>query len=131
MMTTTIQVVAGVASQDDTVLACRRAPGRASGGLWEFPGGKVEADEQPQDALARELLEELHADVAVGALLDRSTVAVGELVIDLACYEVVFRGAPPTNSTDHDELRWVTREQLGELDWATPDLPMVRRLTAS
>ncbi len=129
-MTTTIQVVAGVASQDDTVLACRRAPGRASGGLWEFPGGKVEADEQPQDALTRELLEELHADVAVGALLDRSTVAVGELVIDLACYEVVFRGAPPTHSTDHDELRWVTREQLGELDWATPDLPMVRRLTA-
>lgn len=130
-MTTTIQVVAGVASQGDTVLACRRAPGRASGGLWEFPGGKVEPGERPQDALTRELREELDADVSVGALLDRSTVPVGELVIDLACYEVSFRGAPPVHSTDHDELRWVTREQLGELDWATPDLPMVRRLTAS
>lgn len=130
-MTTTIQVVAGVASQGDTVLACRRAPGRASGGLWEFPGGKVEPGEQPQDALTRELREELDADVAVGVLLDRSAVVVGELVIDLACYEVTFHGAPPTHSTDHDDLRWVTREQLGELDWATPDLPMVRRLTAS
>lgn len=130
-MTTTIEVVAGVAFQGDTVLACRRAPGRASGGLWEFPGGKVDLDEHPRDALARELREELDAEVSVGALLDRSAVAVGDLVIDLACYEVTFRGAPPVHSTDHDELRWVARDQLLRLDWATPDLPMVARLTAS
>lgn len=129
-MTTTIQVVAGVASLGDTVLACRRAPGRTSGGRWEFPGGKVEAGERPQDALARELREELDADVAVGRLLDRSTVTVGELAIDLACYEVTFRGGAPVRSTDHDELRWVTRAQLVELDWAAPDLPMVGLLTA-
>ncbi|MBF4567248.1 (deoxy)nucleoside triphosphate pyrophosphohydrolase [Plantibacter sp. VKM Ac-2880] len=128
-MVTTIEVVAGVASQADTVFACRRSPERSSGGRWEFPGGKVEVGERPEEALARELREELGADVAVGRLLDRSVVAVGALRIDLACYAVTFRDGPPASSTDHDELRWVPRNRLAELDWASPDLPMVRLLT--
>lgn len=128
-MVTTIEVVAGVASQGDTVFACRRSPELSSGGRWEFPGGKVEVGERPEEALARELREELGADVSVGRLLDRSVVAVGALQIDLACYVVTFRGAPPVSSTDHDELRWVPRNRLAELDWASPDLPMVRLLT--
>jgi 8-oxo-dGTP diphosphatase len=128
-MVTTIEVVAGVASQGDTVFACRRSPERSSGGRWEFPGGKVEVGERPEEALARELREELGADVSVGRLLDRSVVAVGALRIDLACYAVTFRDGPPVSSTDHDELRWVPRNRLAELDWASPDLPMVRLLT--
>lgn len=130
-MATTIEVVAGVASDGDTVFACRRSADRSSGGMWEFPGGKVEAGESPQEALARELREELGVEVSVGSLLDRSTTVVGAIQIDLACYAVVFLGDPPTSSTDHDELRWIPRDQLGGFDWASPDLPMIRILTES
>jgi len=130
-MVTTIEVVAGVASDGDTVFACRRSPDRSSGGKWEFPGGKVESGESPEQALARELHEELGAEVVVGSLLDRSVVTVGGLRIDLACYDVVFQGAPPVVSTDHDLLRWIPRSSLTDLDWASPDLPMVHLLSRS
>lgn len=128
-MFTTIEVVAGVATDGDTVFACRRSPERSAGGRWEFPGGKIEPGETPEQALARELREELAAEVVVGPLLDRSVVTVGELQVDLSCYAVSFRGEPPVSSTDHDRLRWVARTELAELDWASPDLPMVRILT--
>ncbi|MGK9148415.1 (deoxy)nucleoside triphosphate pyrophosphohydrolase [Plantibacter flavus] len=129
-MARVVRVVAGVATDGEAVLACRRSPERSSGGKWEFPGGKIEADETPEVALRRELREELDAETSVGALLDRSVVAVGGLTIDLACYAVSFERGTPTRSTDHDELRWVHRSELTGLDWAEPDLPMVRLLTA-
>ncbi|ALD13108.1 (deoxy)nucleoside triphosphate pyrophosphohydrolase [Clavibacter capsici] len=123
-----LEVVAAVMVQDGRALACRRAAHKPGPGTWEFPGGKVEAGERPEAALAREIREELGVDVTVGALVDRSEVPVGDRVIDLACYLVDPVGALPTSSTDHDELRWVPLADLGELDWSAPDLPAVRRL---
>jgi 8-oxo-dGTP diphosphatase len=121
----TLDVVAAVFRQDDKVLACRRARGRASAGLWEFPGGKVEVGENPRDALSREIREELEVEVVVGDLLDRSLTALGELNINLACFEVSSFSELPKGSTDHDELRWVTAVGAQALSWADPDLPMV------
>ncbi|MEA9984632.1 NUDIX domain-containing protein [Subtercola sp. RTI3] len=56
----------------EKVLCCRRAPGKASAGLWEFPGGKVEADETPEQALAREIQEKLSVPIQVGDLILRA-----------------------------------------------------------
>lgn len=123
-----LEVVAAVMVHDGRALACRRAAHKPGAGTWEFPGGKVEAGERPEAALAREIREELGVDVTVGALVDRSEVPVGDRVIDLACYLVDPVGALPTSSTDHDELRWVPFADLGELAWSAPDLPAVRRL---
>jgi 8-oxo-dGTP diphosphatase len=123
-----LQVVAAVLIHDGRALACRRAPHVTGAGTWEFPGGKVEAGESPEAALAREMREELGIDVTVGALVDRSEVPVGDRVIDLACYLADPVGALPTTSTDHDELRWVPLADLGALDWSAPDVPAVRRL---
>lgn len=125
-----IEVVAAVWQRADFFLACRRAPGKSAAGFWEFPGGKVDHDESPQDALAREVSEELGLRVKVGALLDRTVTELNGDAIDLACY-FVSSTETPSSSTDHDELRWVPREELNTLDWARPDLPAVRILAAA
>lgn len=127
-MTQTLRVVAAVIVVDGTVLACRRSPGKSAGGQWEFPGGKVEIDETPADALVREIKEELSTSIVVGELLDRSVTALESVAIDLSCYAASLVDTAPTHSIDHDALRWVSRAELDDLEWAEPDLPMVRLL---
>ena len=123
-------VVAAVVRDGDRVLACRRAPGKDAAGRWEFPGGKVESGESPEAALAREIAEELGVRIHVGALLDRTVTArAGGRAIDLACFDCRLDGDAPVASTDHDELRWMPAERLGELDWAEADLAAVAVLT--
>ncbi|WP_371031430.1 (deoxy)nucleoside triphosphate pyrophosphohydrolase [Pseudoclavibacter sp. JSM 162008] len=121
-------VVAGIFLRGDEVLACRRAPNKTAAGLWEFPGGKVELGEAPEDALVREILEELKIRVLVLELIDRSVTRVNDMAIDLSCYLIDANGAEPIDSTDHDLLRWVRRADLAALDWASPDLPAVAAL---
>ncbi|MDR6612634.1 (deoxy)nucleoside triphosphate pyrophosphohydrolase [Leifsonia sp. 1010] len=123
-------VVAAVVRDGDRVLACRRAPGKDAAGRWEFPGGKVESGESQEAALAREIAEELGVRIHVGALLDRTVTArAGGRAIDLACFDCRLDGDAPVASTDHDELRWMHVERLGELDWAEADLAAVTVLT--
>lgn len=124
--TTPVHVVAAVIERDGRLLACRRAPGRDAAGRWEFPGGKVEPGERPEDALVREIREELGVRIDVGALLDRTVTGR----VDLACYAARLTDAPPTASTDHDALRWVAPGDLHGLQWADADLAVVARLAS-
>lgn len=126
-----MDVVAGVLVDNDLVLACRRKPGLAEAGCWEFPGGKLEPGESPEAALQRELREELALEVEVCELFDRSTTVVGDRAITLWCYLVQTTGEPPSASTDHDLVSWFPKERLGWLNWSAPDLPCVRRLTVA
>ncbi|GAA4526532.1 hypothetical protein GCM10023160_21300 [Brachybacterium paraconglomeratum] len=120
-----LRVVGAVVVDGDRILAARRAPGKNAAGLWEFPGGKIEAGESPQQALARELREELGVEVEVGWLIGRGEAVVGDRPLHLDCYWVRLRGALPTASTDHDALKWLTRAHLAERDWAEPDEPIL------
>lgn len=130
-MTDPLHVVAAVIVRDDgAVLVCRRAPGKASAGLWEFPGGKVDDGETPEEALVREIGEELGAIIRVGQQLSSDVTEVGERAIRLSCYLAVLEGAAPVASTDHDRPDWVAPEHLGEREWSAPDLPAVGMLTA-
>ena len=113
------------------ILACRRSPRKSAAGKWEFPGGKVEPGETPESALIREIREELDIAIELGKLITRTESRMGEITIDLASYRAAVVGPNPTASTDHDELRWIAIHDLGELDWATPDLPTVNTLVTA
>ncbi|HWU47694.1 MAG TPA: (deoxy)nucleoside triphosphate pyrophosphohydrolase [Humibacter sp.] len=120
-----LHVVAAVIVRNGCVLACRRNLNLSAGGLWEFPGGKVEPGESPSEALAREVREELDVDVEIGELIHRGMTPVGAVGVDLSSYAVRLTDAVPTASTDHDRLRWLKREELNSVEWAQPDRPVV------
>jgi 8-oxo-dGTP diphosphatase len=123
-----VEVVAAVIEHDGLVLACRRRSGKAAGGKWEFPGGKIEVGELGETALARELREELDIAITIRAHLRADDTSVGNQTIRLSCFLAAISGDMPSRSTDHDEMRWLRTDDLDQLDWAAPDLPMVRQL---
>lgn len=123
-------VAAVITRRDGAVLACRRAAGKESAGKWEFPGGKVDAGEQPGEALIREIREELGVKARIIEPLTSDVTVVDRRAIRLSCF-IVKTGKPPTTSTDHDRLEWVPRRELAGRDWAAPDLPAVRKLMKS
>lgn len=125
-----IEVVAAVIEHEGKILACRRRPEKAAGGKWEFPGGKLEKGETHSEALVREIREELSISIEVIAPLRTDDTVVGESTIRLVCLRARLLGDPPTQSLDHDELRWVCPSSLPDLDWAAPDLPSVAELAA-
>lgn len=128
-MAKTITVVGAVFTNEDSVLAFRRSPERPAGGKWEFPGGKVEQGETPEEALQREIHEELGLQISVGRLIDRSSTVVGENTIDLACY-LVDSEEYPSSSSDHDQIMWQPYPAIRDLDWAEPDVPAIDALLA-
>ncbi len=117
-----IDVVAAIVEHDGLFLACRRRPER--GGQWEFPGGKVESGESVDAAVARELREELDVAVVSGEVF--TTVEHGELRIIFVLASLADER--PTQSTDHDQLEWLTLDELTSVEWADADLAAVEQL---
>lgn len=125
------EVVCGVISDESgRVLACRRALGRHLGGLWEFPGGKVDAGESHEAALVRELGEELGIVVLVGEKFNEVVEWTdGEVSIRLRAFRCAILKGDPL-ALEHEEIRWCDAGALAGLDWAEADLPIVAALSA-
>ena len=122
-----IEVVGAVLINEDRVFAAKRGPGKSMAGYWEFPGGKVEADETPEEALARELREELKIDVTVGEFIVTATHEAGTAVIELSTYLcTIIEGVPVL--TEHEEFRWLPVSELSDVEWAPADIPTVELL---
>lgn len=120
----TVHVVAGVIVQQERVLIARRYLGGPAGGMWEFPGGKVDPGERPEAALERELQEELNLATTVGPSLGLFATQVGDRIIALDCYWVLEISGD-LHLTSHSEMRWVTVDEFESYAFAAPDLPAI------
>jgi mutator protein MutT len=122
-----IHVVAAVIERNGRYLACRRPPHKRHGGLWEFPGGKLEDGESFFDAALRELSEELAVEVTAVLSPVFSVADPGSgFVIDFVPTEIL--GEP--TCVEHSELRWVTPRELDHLDLAPSDRQFANSLVA-
>jgi len=119
-----LRVVAALLERDGLLFAARRAPGRREGGLWELPGGKVEAGETDQAALARELAEELGIEVEVGDFVAEATHTYTHGAVTLVGYRCRLLAGEPL-LRDHDDARWLAADEVGTLAWAPADLPLL------
>jgi 8-oxo-dGTP diphosphatase len=120
--------VAAVISKDDKFLVCRRASHKSLPGFWEFPGGKVESGESDPEALKREIQEELGVEIQVLEFICRSEIRVGTQKIEMYSYSVVLVSNEPSSSSDHDAMRWVSVQELTDLQFPELDLPVVTAL---
>lgn len=128
-MTKQIDVVGAVVVRDGTVLAAQRGPGRALAGMWEFPGGKVEVGETPQQSLTRELREELLCTVEIGDPVETTVHPYDFGTVTLRTfYATLVDGEPQL--TEHSALRWLPVGELDTVPWAPADVPAVERVMA-
>jgi 8-oxo-dGTP diphosphatase len=111
---TWIPVVTGLIRKGGKVLVGQRPAGHSLAGQWEFPGGKIERNESPEQALARELNEELAIEADIGALKYASSHSYGDTGILIIFYEVLFWKGEP-KAVHHMELRWVEPHELKTL----------------
>ena len=96
---------------------------------WEFPGGKVEPDEDPRAALHRELLEELQVSVTVGSWIARGEAEAGGRLIQLDVYAGTIEFGE-VRLREHAQFGWFDVVELGALDWAAPDVPVLPSVLA-
>jgi 8-oxo-dGTP diphosphatase len=127
-----IRVAAGILSRDGRILICRRTGQDAFAGKWEFPGGKLRKGESPEEALVRELEEELDILVAGESLqwieTVRHTYANGPRV-ELHFFGVLRFEGEPVNRC-FGAMEWVPPSRMEEFDFLEADRPLVRRLAA-
>jgi 8-oxo-dGTP diphosphatase len=120
-----VAVVGAAVIRDGRVLAARRTRPAAAAGRWEFPGGKVEAGETPDDALVREIREELGCDVVVERWLAGSAAIGPRHELTVAVVRLAS-GEPVPH--EHDAVRWLSAPELGDVDWLEPDRPFLAEL---
>lgn len=118
-----ILVVAAVIEREGRFLLTLRPEGTHLGGRWEFPGGKVHVSETHAEALRRELFEELDIVASVGELVHRVSHAYPEKTVDLHFYRCGFEGEPKPMMGQ--EMRWVSRAELGTLPFPEADADLI------
>lgn len=123
------RVTCAVMMREGKALLARRAPGQKNAGLWEFPGGKVEAGESDRACLEREIREELGVTGTAGAHLLDSTFAYGELGMEITlCAYLFVPDRADFALRVHDEIRYFGPEELTRAALSPADVPIARRV---
>ncbi len=124
----TIRVVAAVIRDGDRVFATQRGYGPYKDG-WEFPGGKIEPGETPEQALAREIREELDAEIIVGEKIDQVEYDDPSFHLSMGCYWCAVKSGRLTLK-EHESAKWLRMNELDTVDWLPADRAVVKRLAA-
>ena len=122
----TIRVVAAVIRDGGRIFATARGYGEYKGG-WEFPGGKIEPGETPQEALAREIREELDTEIAVGELIDTIEYDYPSFHLSMDCFWCTVREGTLTLK-EAEEARWLTADTIDSVDWLPADRGLIRKI---
>lgn len=121
-----IKVVAAIMIQNGRVFATQRGYGEFKDG-WEFPGGKVEPEETPQEALVREIKEEVNTVIEVGELLDTVEYDYPDFHLSMDCF-ICKIIAGDLELKEHEDARWLTTETLDSVDWLPADLDLIQKI---
>jgi 8-oxo-dGTP diphosphatase len=123
-----IRVTAAVIERDGRVLIARRRAEDRFGGVWEFPGGKLEPGETPEEGLRREIDEELGMKIVVGESLGTFPYASAAWSIELLAFRAAWIDGEMIRR-EHDDVHWAAPADLPGYEFAEPDRPIVRILT--
>ncbi len=124
--TKTIRVVAAVIRENGRIFATQRGYGPYKDG-WEFPGGKIEPGETPEQALVREIREELDTEIDVGEKLTHVEYDYPEFHLSMGCYLCTVRAGHLTLK-EHESARWLDADELDSVAWLPADLSVIEML---
>ena len=127
----TVKVVAAIIKAvnengETIIFATQRGYGDFKGG-WEFPGGKIESGETPQEALKREIIEELDTEVSVGELMDTVEYDYPQFHLSMDCFWCqIVRGNLVLK--EHEAARWLTKYELNNVEWLPADITLIEKI---
>lgn len=127
----TVKVVAAIIKAvnekgETIIFATQRGYGDFKGG-WEFPGGKIESGETPQEALKREIIEELDTEVSVGELMDTVEYDYPQFHLSMDCFWCqIVRGNLVLK--EHEAARWLTKDELNNVEWLSADITLIEKI---
>ncbi|PGZ94972.1 8-oxo-dGTP diphosphatase MutT [Bacillus pseudomycoides] len=123
-----IYVVGAVIVENEKILCAQRGLTKSLPLKWEFPGGKIEDGESPQEALKREINEEMHCKVQIGEQIDYTAYEYDFGIVHLKTfYCKLIEGTPVL--TEHVSIKWLRPNELASLDWAPADIPTIEKLS--
>ena len=121
-----IEVVAAIIIDKEKVFATQRGYGEFKDG-WEFPGGKMEQGETPQQALKREIQEELDTEIEVGELLDTVEYDYPSFHLTMHCFISTIKSGDLILK-EHEAAKWLTKETLDSVDWLPADKGLIEKI---
>lgn len=127
-MKKTVHVVGAIIENENKEIFCAlRSPNMTLANYWEFPGGKIESGETPEQALAREIEEEFNCSIKVGEKVEDTTYEYENVIVRLETYKAKLIVGQPI-ALEHAETKWVAKKELHTLNFAPADIPAVDKI---
>ena len=122
----TIQVAAAIIKKDNKIFATQRGYGEFKGG-WEFPGGKIEPNETPEEALIREIREELETEITLEQFMQTVDYDYPSFHLTMHCYLCTIKHGN-LKLLEHSDAKWLAKDELDSVDWLPADLDLIEKV---